>query len=499
MGRPRVTLARFPFKTWRYIDRQVFFYHDLKIQELAMPKHQSLWGGRFQEPLSEMALKFSSSIEIDRELYQEDIAGSIAHVEMLAATKIISAEESRRIRTALNGIRKEIETGKLDLSWSGEDIHMVIERRLIQKVGPLGGKLHTARSRNDQIALDERLYLRGAIREISKLILQLQRVLLYKAEKYFDTIMPGYTHLQRAQPVYLSHHLLAYVSMFERDFERFQDCEKRCNRLPLGAAALAGTSFPIDRSMVARKLGFTGVIENSIDAVSDRDFLIEFISCCSIAMTHLSRFAEELVLWSSQEFNFAKTDDAYTTGSSIMPQKKNPDMAELVRGKAGRVYGDLVAILTVMKGLPLAYNRDMQEDKYPLFDAVSTTRQCLFIFSHILVHTKFDKNRFEEELRNDFLTATEIADYLVRKGTTFREAHSITGKIVAHAIDHKKSLPQLSLAELKHFSPKIDEDLFPLFDPHKSIEFKKSSGSTSPQEVKKQIVHWTRTLKNRKV
>ena len=464
-----------------------------------MAHQQPLWSGRFKEPLSEIALKFSSSVDLDKQLYQEDIAGSIAHAEMLGAVKIISLEESRRIRTALRAIAKEIDSGKLELSWEKEDVHMAIEQRLIQKIGPIGGKLHTGRSRNDQVALDERLHLRGAIREMQKLILQLQRVLLFKAEKYFDTIMPGYTHLQRAQPVFLSHHLLAYTSMFERDFERLTDCYKRLNKLPLGAAALAGTSFPIDRAMVARKLGFDGIVENSMDAVSDRDYLIEFISACSIVMTHLSRLAEEIVLWSSQEFAFAKTDDAYTTGSSIMPQKKNPDMAELVRGKAGRVYGDLMNILTIMKGLPLAYNRDMQEDKFPLLDAVATTRQCLFIFSHILVHTKFEKNRFEEELKNDFLTSTEIADYLVKKGTPFREAHAITGKAVAYAIEHKKSLSHLTLSELKHFSALLEEDVFDLLDPHKSIEHKKSAGSTSPQEVKKQIIHWTRVLKNRKV
>lgn len=463
-----------------------------------MSHQQPLWSGRFKEPLSEIALRFSSSIDLDKQFYQEDIAGSVAHVEMLAATKIISSEEARRIRTALNSIAKEIAHGKLELSWDKEDIHMAIEQRLIQKIGPLGGKLHTARSRNDQVALDERLYLRGAIKELQKLILQLQRVLLYKAEKYFDTLMPGYTHLQRAQPVYLSHHLLAYVSMLERDFERLNDCRKRLNKLPLGAAALAGTSFPIDRALVARKLGFDGIVENSMDAVSDRDYLIEFIATCSIIMTHLSRFGEELVLWSSQEFAFARTTDAYTTGSSIMPQKKNPDMAELVRGKAGRIFGDLVNILTTMKGLPLAYNRDMQEDKLPLFDAVATTRQCLFIFSHILVHTTFDKKRFEEELKNDFLTATEIADYLVKKGVSFREAHSITGKIVTHAIEHKKGFSELTLTELKHFSAKLEDDVFELLDPHKSIEHKKSAGSTSPLEVKKQIIHWTRALKNRK-
>ncbi len=459
---------------------------------------KSLWGGRFKSALSESALRFSSSIDLDKTLYQEDIQGSIAHVEMLSACKIISGEESRRIRTALKEILTEIETGKLDLSWDKEDIHMAIEQRLIQKVGPMGGKLHTGRSRNDQVALDERLYLRSAIIELKKLIAQFQRVLLYKSEKYFGTIMPGYTHLQRAQPVYLSHHMLAYVSMLERDYERLTDCYKRVNRLPLGAAALAGTSFPIDRAMVAKKLGFDSVLENSMDAVADRDYIIEFVSVCCTIMMHLSRLSEELVLWTTQEFNFARIDDSYTTGSSIMPQKKNPDMAELTRGKVGRVYGDLMNILTLMKGLPLAYNRDMQEDKLPLFDAVNTTRECVFIVTHMMIHTKFDRTRFEEELKNDFLTATEIADYLVKLGVPFREAHSITGKIVGYCVEHSTPLSKLSLKELHKFSPKFSEDVFLLLEPHNSIEHKRSAGSTAPNEVKKQIVHWTRVLKQKK-
>ncbi|MDD8017905.1 MAG: argininosuccinate lyase [Bacteroidota bacterium] len=459
---------------------------------------KSLWGGRFKEPLSEAALKFSSSIDLDKRLYQEDIDGSIAHVEMLAACKIITAEDARRIRTGLRAVAKEIETGKLSLSWEKEDIHMAIEKRLIQKIGSVGGKLHTARSRNDQVALDERLYLRSAIKEIKKLITHFQRVTLYKAEKYFGVVVPGYTHLQRAQPIYLSHHLLAYVYMIDRDYERLNDCYKRVNKLPLGAAALAGTSFPIDRALVAKKLGFDGIVENSIDAVSDRDYLIEFTSVCSTMMMHLSRLAEELVLWSTREFSFASIDDAYTTGSSIMPQKKNPDMAELVRGKTGRVYGDLMNILTTMKALPLAYNRDMQEDKTPLFDAAETTRQCVFILTHVLIHTKFDRNRFEEELKNDTLTATEVADYLVQQDLPFREAHEITGKMVSYCVEHGKSLSQLSIRELHHFSHKFSEDVLELLDPHKSIEHKKSAGSTAPNEVKKQIVHWTRVLKQRK-
>ncbi|MEW6062523.1 MAG: argininosuccinate lyase [Bacteroidota bacterium] len=460
--------------------------------------NKSLWGGRFKQSLSEIALRFSSSIDVDKALYREDIHGSIAHVEMLAASKIISAEEARRIRKALKEILVEIESGKLDLSWEKEDIHMAIEQRLIQKIGPIGGKLHTGRSRNDQVALDERLFIRSAILELKKLITQLQRVLLYKSEKYFGTIMPGYTHLQRAQPIYLSHHLLAYIAMLERDYERLSDCYKRVNRLPLGAAALAGTSFPINRTLVAKKLKFDSLIENSIDAVSDRDYIIEVIASCSTVMMHLSRMAEELVLWTSQEFNFAKIDDAYTTGSSIMPQKKNPDMAELVRGKVGRVYGNLVNILTTMKGLPLAYNRDMQEDKQPLFDSINTTRECVFIMTHIFIHTTFNKERFEEELHRDFLTATEIADYLVKHGVPFREAHSITGKIVSYCIEHNTTLSALTLKEFHHFSHKISEDIYELLNPHHSIEHKTSAGSTAPHEVKKQIVHWTRVLKQRK-
>ncbi len=460
--------------------------------------HQALWSGRFKEPLSKIALNFSSSIDLDKQLYQEDIAGSIAHVEMLSACRILTAAEARRIRTALKVIQREIETEKFELSGDFEDVHLAIEQRLIQKIGPLGGKLHTGRSRNDQVALDERLYLRAATREIRKLIVQLQRVLIYKAEKYFGTLMPGYTHLQRAQPVMLSHHLLAYVSMLDRDHARLDDCLKRLNKSPLGAAALAGTSFPIDRMKVAKKLHFDGIVENSIDAVSDRDYLIEFVSAASLIAVHLSRMAEELVLWSTKEFAFVQISDAYTTGSSIMPQKKNPDMAELVRGKAGRVFGALTNLLTMMKGLPLAYNRDMQEDKQPMFEAVTTTRNCLFIMAHMLVHTDFRKGHLEEELRNDFTTATEIADYLVRKGLPFREAHEITGKIVSYCIDHRMFFGNLDLDTLRIFSKEFDEQVFDFLLPHKGVEQKKSAGSTSPQEVKKQIVHWTRILKARK-
>ena len=460
--------------------------------------HHALWSGRFTEPLSDIALRFSSSIDLDKRLFREDIAGSIAHVEMLSATHILTATESRRIRTALKQIEKEIETGKFKLTAEYEDVHLAIEQRLIQKIGPLGGKLHTGRSRNDQVALDERLYLRSAVKELNKLIVQLQRVLLYKSEKYFGVLMPGYTHLQRAQPVMLSHHLLAYVWMLERDYERLQDAYRRLNKLPLGAAALAGTSFPIDRAKVAKKLHFDGIVENSLDAVSDRDYLIECISACSITMMHLSRMAEELILWSTKEFGFVHISDAYTTGSSIMPQKKNPDMAELVRGKTGRVYGSLVNLLTVMKALPLAYNRDMQEDKLPMFEAVETTQQCLAIVAQMYVHSTFDKHRMEEELRNDFLTATEIADYLVRKGMPFREAHEVTGKIVSHCISHRMYLGNLDIEALRLYSKLFAPDVLDFIYPQKSVEHKKSAGSTSPHDVKRQIVHWTRVLKARK-
>lgn len=459
---------------------------------------KALWSGRFKESLSKAALTFSSSIEFDKQLYQEDIAGSIAHVEMLSACRIITAAEARKIRNALKAIQKEIETGKFPLGDEEEDIHLAIEQRLIQKIGPVGGKLHTARSRNDQIALDERLFLRTALREIQKLITHLQRVLLYKSEKYFGVLMPGYTHVQRAQPVLLAHHLLAYVSMLERDYERLGDCLKRSNKSPLGAAALAGTSFPIDRMKTAKKLGFDGIVENSIDAVSDRDYILEFVSACSILAMHLSRMAEEVVLWSTKEFAFVQISDAYTTGSSIMPQKKNPDIAELIRGKTGSVYGNLMNLLTMMKALPLAYNRDMQEDKAPLFETVKTVRTSLFVMTHMLVHTEFRKEHLEEELRNDFTSATDVADYLVRKGLPFREAHEITGRIVSYCIDHRMYFGNLDLETLKTFSKHFEADIFDFLLPRQSVEQKKSAGSTSPQEVKKQIVHWTRVLKARK-
>ena len=378
---------------------------------------------------------------------------------------------------------------------AADDIHMAIEQRLIEKIGPRGGLLHTARSRNDQVALDERLYLRSAAESIRQEARRLQKALVRKARAYRTVVMPGYTHLQRAQPVLLAHHLLAYVEMLERDCGRFADCAGRAARSPLGAAALAGTPFPVDRAGVARELGLSGIVENSLDAVSDRDGVIECIAACAITMMHLSRLAEELVLWISTEWHFIAIGEEFTTGSSIMPQKQNPDMAELVRGKTGRVYGDLMALLTVMKGLPLAYNRDMQEDKEPLFDAVDTATASLRIMGRMMATVSFDRDRFAEELRNDFLLATELADYLVRKGMPFRKAHGVAGEIVQECAASGMSLRDLPLERYRKFAGEFREDLYGVLDPHASMARKRSAGSTSPQEVEKALRRWEKKLK----
>ncbi|MBI4534989.1 MAG: argininosuccinate lyase [Ignavibacteriae bacterium] len=455
-----------------------------------------LWNSRFRKPLADSALRFTSSLDFDRVLFHVDIDGSKAHVRMLRKQKIISAADERKIIRGLEHIRKEITNGKLKLDWRNEDIHTAIEERLVKKIGETGRKLHTARSRNDQIALDERLYLREEIAGLIKLIRHCQSVFLSQAEKHRSTIVPGYTHLQRAQPILFAHHLLAYVEMFDRDAERFQDCVGRANRSPLGAAALAGTSLPIDRHHVARQLKMDGVVENSIDAVSDRDVLIECVSACALTMMHVSRFAEEMVLWNSHEFSFARIDDSFATGSSLMPQKKNPDIAELLRGKVGRVYGDLIALLTIMKGLPLAYNRDLQENKEPLFDAVRTTRYSLAIAAELLNHTRFDATRFETELEGDLTLATDLVDYLVAKGISFRRAHSVVGKIVQECLRQSKSLNQLSLSVYKRFSSKFGADVFGLFTPRKSVHAKVSVGGTSGKEVERQLHRWRARMKN---
>jgi argininosuccinate lyase len=454
----------------------------------------AIWNSRFKKSFDKGALKFSSSIDIDGKLFNEDIDGSKAHVQMLMKQKIVSSSDGKAILKALEEIRKEIISGKLNFDWQKEDIHSLIEERLVDKIGERGKRLHTARSRNDQIALDERLFMRNEIKTLIKNVNNFQKVLLKQSQQNKTTIISGYTHLQQAQPILFAHHLIAYISMLQRDVERLNDLYKRVNISPLGAAALAGTSLSIDRNFVASKLGMNGIIVNSMDAVADRDVLIEFISTCSIIMMHLSRFAEEMVLWSSQEFSFAKIDDSFATGSSLMPQKKNPDIAELIRGKVGRVYGSLFGILTIMKSLPLAYNRDMQEDKVHLLEATETTKECLFMATELLKNTKFNKNRFEKELNGNLLLSTDLVDYLVRKQVPFRKAHHIVGEIVALCVSRSMKLNELSIQEYKQFSVKFDEDIYQLLTAKKSIENKLSQGSTSPIEVNKQIQYWRKKL-----
>jgi argininosuccinate lyase len=445
------------------------------------------WQGRFNRSTHELAEKFSASIEVDKRLFREDIEGSIAHAKMLSKTGIIQKIESERIVKGLKEIQREIETGTFPFREEYEDIHLNIEKRLIDKVGEVGGKLHTARSRNDQVALDMRLYVRGEIDEILNLIKGLSTTLLTLASKHLDVIMPLYTHLQRAQPVLLSHHLLAYFEMLKRERGRFIDCRKRVNVMPLGAGAGAGTSFPIDRHYVAKLLGFPEITRNSIDSVSDRDFIIEFISTSASLMMHLSRIAEELVLWSGKEFDFIDLGDEFTTGSSIMPQKKNPDIAELIRGKTGSVYGYLIAVLTLMKGLPLSYNRDMQEDKEPMFNTVDTVKSCLEIMIEMMRYIKFKPENMKKAVMEGHTLATDLADYLARKGVPFRQAHEITGEIVRHAEQKGREIFELPISELKRFSNKIEEELFELLNLEGSVASRKSLSGTSKQNVLKMI------------
>lgn len=445
------------------------------------------WSGRFKEKTADIVEQYTESISFDKRLWKYDIEGSIAHAEMLSKQGIIPKKDAEKIIKGLKEIYKEIEEGKFEFKEELEDIHMNIEAALIKKIGDIGGKLHTARSRNDQVALDIRLYLRDEIKEIISSLKNLETSLVEIAEKNLDIIMPGYTHMQRAQPVLLSHHLMAYAHMFDRDRMRFSDCLKRLNILPLGACALAGTTFPTDRHYIAKKLEFDSVSENSMDSVSDRDFLIEFLSCASIFMMHISRMAEELILWSSEEFSFIEISDSFTTGSSIMPQKKNPDVAELMRGKSGRVYGNLVSLLTTMKGLPLTYNRDMQEDKEPVFDTVDTIKKTLLVLIQMLPEIKFNKERMIHLAGESFSTATDIAEYLVQKGVPFRTAHEITGRIVKYCIEKNIGLSDLSLSEYRSFSDKIKDDIYKFITVEESIRRKNSYGGTSPEEVKRQI------------
>jgi len=446
-----------------------------------------LWGGRFSQPTDKFVEEFTASIDFDKRLYRHDIRGSIAHARMLGRQGIIPPEDTEAIINGLQDILGRIEAGTFDFSVSLEDIHMNIEAQLAQKIGEAGKRLHTGRSRNDQVALDIRLYLRDEIKEISASLDILVDSLLYQAEKHLGVIMPGYTHLQTAQPVLFSHHMLAYVEMFKRDKGRMGDCLKRVDVLPLGAGALAGTTFPLDREYVAKLLDFPEVTRNSLDSVSDRDFALEFLASASILMMHLSRFSEELVIWSTSEFRFIELSDAFCTGSSIMPQKKNPDVPELVRGKTGRVYGNLLALLTVMKALPLAYNKDMQEDKEPLFDTIDTVKGSLRIFADMIREMRLNSERMRVAAAGGFSTATDVADYLVRKGVPFRDAHETVGKVVRYCVEAKKALPELTLAEWKEFSDRIEEDIMDSITLEASVNARSATGGTALERVKQEI------------
>ncbi len=449
----------------------------------------SPWGGRFSEGPSEEIALFTASLPFDCRLAREDILGSIAHCRMLAKTGILGKQESELIIKGLQEIEEEIAAGRFPYDIAFEDIHMNIEKRLIDKVGPAGGKLHTARSRNDQVALDMHMYVKRQIGETDRLIGALQEVILKIARENLDVVMPGYTHLQRAQPVLFSHHLLAYFWMLQRDRERYRDACKRADMMPLGAGALSGTGFPIDREETAGELGFGRLYENSIDAVSDRDFVLEFLSCSALLLMHLSRLSEELVLWSSEEFSFLEMGDAFTTGSSMMPQKKNPDVAELVRAKTGRVYGNLVSLLTVMKGLPLAYNKDMQEDKEPLFDTVDTVKAVLSIYTELLGSIEIKKENIKAVLENDFSTATELADYLASRNVPFREAHHAVGKLIRYCLEKGKPLKELTAGELEAFHPLLaGEEALKRLDYYEAVKVKKCRGGTAPEAVKEQLL-----------
>ncbi|BEH08518.1 argininosuccinate lyase [Geobacter sulfurreducens] len=449
--------------------------------------HEKLWGGRFSEPTDQFVEEFTASIDFDKRLYHQDIRGSIAHARMLGKQGILPMAEVEKIVAGLQEVLARIEAGKFDFSVALEDIHMNIEARLTEKIGEAGKRLHTGRSRNDQVALDIRLYLRDEIVEISAYLDMLVDSLIYQAEANLGVIMPGYTHLQTAQPILFSHHMMAYVEMFTRDKGRMEDCLRRMNALPLGAGALAGTTFPIDREHVAELLDFPGVTRNSLDSVSDRDFALEFMGASSILMMHLSRFSEELILWSTSEFKFVELTDSFCTGSSIMPQKKNPDVPELVRGKTGRVYGNLMALLTVMKALPLAYNKDMQEDKEPLFDTIDTVKGSLKIFADMVREMRINAGNMRAAAAKGFSTATDVADYLVRQGMPFRDAHEVVGKTVAYCIANGKDLPDLTMDEWQGFSDKIGEDIFDAITLEASVNARAATGGTALERVRAEI------------
>ncbi|TAN43190.1 MAG: argininosuccinate lyase [Nitrospirae bacterium] len=452
------------------------------------------WAGRFRNRTAASTEAFTESISFDKRLWRHDIQGSIAHARMLGKQKIIPSADAQAIVRGLTGIAAEIEAGRFRFKAEYEDIHMNIEAALTDRIGTAGKKLHTARSRNDQVALDLRLFLKEETSTIISLIKELQKLFIRLAEDHSGVLMPGYTHLQRAQPVLLSHHLMAYNEMLQRDRERFSDCLKRIDVMPLGSCALAGTSFPIDREYVAKQLGFSAISGNSIDAVSDRDFAAEFLSVSAVLMMHLSRLAEELILWSTEEFRFIEISDRFTTGSSIMPQKKNPDVAELLRGKTGRTYGNLLTLLTLLKGLPLAYNRDMQEDKLPVFDTVDTVKSCVGILCEMLPEVTFNRSRMGTTAGEGFSTATDLAEYLAKKGMPFREAHEVTGKVVRYCIDRKTVISAVDLKTLQSFSNLISADIFKVVDPADSVKMRRSFGGTSPAEVSRQIRRYKKLL-----
>ena len=453
--------------------------------------------GRFKVPPAEIAERYSASISFDRRLYRHDIAGSIAHAAALAKAGILTTDEQAKIDNGLRAIEAEIESGKFDWDESLEDVHMNIEAVLTKRIGAAGAKLHTARSRNDQVALDLRLYVKTEIAEIDARLRSLQTVLLNLAEQHIDVVMPGYTHLQRAQPIFFAHYLLAQIEAIERDAERLRDCNARTDVLPLGSGALAGSTIVLDRESIARELGFSRVSQNSLDAVGDRDFVCEFLFCLAMIGMHLSRLSEDLITWSTHEFGFVEFSDAFSTGSSLMPQKKNPDMAELTRGKTGRLYGNLLSILTTLKALRSSYNRDMQEDKEALFDSVDTVRVALEVFSAMLPKIEINRGRMEAAASDPNLLATDMAEYLAKKGTPFREAHYIVGKLVAHGAKANLPLNQIPIAELKKVSPLFDVDVANLFDVRRSLAARTATGAPAPGNIAAQIARWRKLLRDR--
>lgn len=453
-----------------------------------------LWGGRFTKETNQLVHNFNESLSFDQKMYKQDIEGSIAHAAMLGSREIISREDEQAITAGLRSILADLESGKLEISPGAEDIHSFVEQELISRIGEAGKRLHTGRSRNDQVALDMKLYTRAQIEELDELLCRLLKELLNLMENNLDTYMPGFTHLQKAQPITLAHHLGAYFEMFLRDRGRMQDIHKRMNYCPLGSGALAGTTYPLDREMTARLLGFSGPTKNSMDSVADRDYLLELLGAMSILAMHLSRFCEEIIIWNTNEYQFVELDDSYSTGSSIMPQKKNPDIAELIRGKTGRVYGALISLLTTMKGLPLAYNKDMQEDKELTFDAIDTVKGCVLLFTGMLSSMSFNKEAMADSAKNGFTNATDAADYLVNRGVPFRDAHGIVGQLVLFCLEQGISLDEMSLAQYQAISPVFDEDIYEAISLKTCVEKRVTVGAPGAAAMEKVIAQYKREL-----